>query len=67
MGWLTESSFIPKESKKINLESHSSLVNLKAKLLEAKSNLTKAPVVANPGVSERAAKDELSRPKTGAE
>ena len=49
MGWLTESAFIPKESKKLNLGSHSSLVNLKAKLLEertrlsSKQNLPQAP------------------------
>ena len=40
MGWLTESAFIPKESKKINLDSHSSLINLKAKLLEEKTRLS---------------------------
>ena len=40
MGWMTESAFIPKESKKINMDSHSSLVNLKAKLLEERARLT---------------------------
>ena len=33
MGWLTESSFIPKESKKIKVDSNT-LVDLRAKIAE---------------------------------
>lgn len=36
MGWLTESSFIPKESKKIKVDSNT-LVDLRAKIAEQKS------------------------------
>ena len=65
MGWLTESAFQPKESKKINLDSHSSLVSLKVKLLEEKARLTSSlklpqkPLVTkvNPDVEKRAARD----------
>ena len=39
LGWLTESAFLPKEAKKIKIEQTSSLVNLKAKLLEQKTQL----------------------------
>lgn len=40
MGWLTESAFLPKESKKIQVEqSSSSMVTLKAKILEEKAKL----------------------------
>lgn len=39
LGWLTESAFIPKESKKINVDSSSTLVTLKAKILEEKAKL----------------------------
>ena len=47
MGWLTESAFIPKESKKIQIEqSSSSMVTLKAKILEEKAKLT-----ANKGIN----------------
>lgn len=38
LGWLTESGLLPKESKKIKVESNS-LVGLKAKILEHKSKL----------------------------
>ena len=69
MGWLTESAFIPKESKKINLDQHSSLVNLKAKLLEERTRLSQkqsqpqAPQVSkNAGVEERALKDAQHKP-----
>ena len=41
LGWLTESAFLPKESKKINVGQNSSLVDLKAKILEEKAKLTK--------------------------
>lgn len=41
LGWLTESAFIPKESKKINVGQNSSLVDLKAKILEEKAKLSK--------------------------
>ena len=67
MGWMTESAFIPKESKKIELESHSTLVNLKAKLLEERARLsTRAinqppAIVKNPGVEARALKDAESK------
>lgn len=64
MGWLTESAFQPKESKKINLDSHSSLVSLKVKLLEEKARLTsslklshKPLTKVNPDVEKRAARD----------
>jgi hypothetical protein len=64
MGWLTESAFQPKESKKINLDSHSSLVSLKVKLLEEKARLTsslnlppKPLTKSNPDVEKRAARD----------
>ena len=40
MGWLTESALIPKESKKIKVDS-SSFVDLKAKILEESAKLTK--------------------------
>lgn len=40
LGWLTESAFLPKDSKKINVESNS-LVNLNAKILEEKSKISK--------------------------
>ena len=40
LGWLTESAFLPKESKKIKVEQNSALVNLKAKILEEKARLT---------------------------
>lgn len=64
MGWLTESAFQPKESKKIDLDSHSSLVSLKAKLLEERARLTstlnqppKPQAKINPDVEKRAARD----------
>lgn len=41
MGWLTESAFLPKESKKIMVDNTQSLVTLKAKILEEKTKLTK--------------------------
>ena len=41
LGWLTESAFLSKESKKINVGQNSSLVDLKAKILEEKAKLTK--------------------------
>lgn len=44
MGWLTESSFLPKESKKIKVDSNS-LVDLKAKIAEQKSNLKGGPII----------------------
>jgi hypothetical protein len=68
LGWLTESAFLPKESKKIKIEQTSSLVNLKAKLLEQKVQLKqggpRAQTVVvkqqtNPGVEKRAEKDEV--------
>jgi hypothetical protein len=39
LGWLTESAFLPKESKKIQIDSSSSLVTLKAQILEKKAQL----------------------------
>lgn len=40
LGWLTESALLPKkESKKINVSQNSSLVDLKAKILEEKAKL----------------------------
>ncbi len=69
LGWLTESAFLPKEAKKIKVEQTSSLVNLKAKLLEQKTQLkqmgswTQTFVVEGPkqnsGVEERAKRDEI--------
>lgn len=42
LGWLTESAFLPqKESKKITVGQNSSLVDLKAKILEEKAKLTR--------------------------
>eukprot|EP00347_Sterkiella_histriomuscorum_P002184 403369142 len=39
LGWTTQSSFLPKESKKINVAQNSSLVDLKAKIIEEKAKL----------------------------
>ena len=39
LGWLTESAFQPKKSKEIKVDQNSSLVNLKAKILEDKAKL----------------------------
>lgn len=41
IGWTTQSSFLPKESKKINVGQNSSLVDLKAKIIEEKAKLLK--------------------------
>jgi len=42
LGWLTESALLPKkESKKITVNQNSSLVDLKAKILEEKAKLAK--------------------------
>ena len=43
LGWLTESAFLPKESKKLKVDSSSSLVALKAKILEDKAKLAGGP------------------------
>ncbi len=42
MGWLTESTFLPQESKKIKVD-NSSFLDLKAKIMEGKAKLSKAP------------------------
>lgn len=41
LGWITESAFIPKESKKISVGQNSSLIDLKAKIIEEKAKLSK--------------------------
>ncbi|CDW89174.1 UNKNOWN [Stylonychia lemnae] len=42
LGWTTQSAFIPKESKKISVAQNSSLIDLKAKIIEEKAKLTQS-------------------------
>ena len=62
LGWLTESGLMPKESKKIKVDSNS-IVGLKAKILEHKTKLESQVTRNNPQAGKKIKREEKAELK----